>query len=226
MKVLITICARAGSKRLPGKNVKKFHGKSLIQWTIDQAIEFQRSWDCDIVVCTDIDQIFYDVLALGRPDELNGDDVPKLDVIRYALRQTEIKENPYDVVIDLDVTNPCRTAYDISNATHQFERSDIPTLISVVPARRRPGFNMVFSMGGRTYLAADSRLDTLNEFYDLNAAIYIYSSDWLAKGKIHPVEFNSGIYIMEPWQAFDIDTQVDWEIAELMFEKYLLNERK
>ena len=38
-KILILIPARGGSKGIPNKNIKKFNGKPLIEWSIKSALE-------------------------------------------------------------------------------------------------------------------------------------------------------------------------------------------
>lgn len=237
MNTLITICARAGSKRLPGKNVKLFNGKPLMEWTIIQAkriLSEDLGGDFDIAVFSNI---FFDKWMLKyhskdcvpsipycyRPDELNGDDVPKLKVIRYGVDKSEkFFDKKYDIVIDLDVTAPCRLPEDIKNAYRQFLEHKPPTLFSAVPARRTPNFNQILQNRiGRLYTSLLNR--PFGFFYDMNASIYIYDREWLNDEQIvHPVYSDSQIYVMQDWQAFDIDTPTDWEICEYLFRKHIL----
>ena len=51
--ILITICARGGSKGIPKKNIFLVNGKPLIAYTIDFAMEFKNHIDCDIILSTD-----------------------------------------------------------------------------------------------------------------------------------------------------------------------------
>ena len=58
MKVLITICARGGSKGIPGKNIKPINGKPLIGYSIDSAKKFQQLYpDTEIALSTDSEEI-------------------------------------------------------------------------------------------------------------------------------------------------------------------------
>ena len=41
-KILLVILARKGSRRIKSKNIKKFNGKPLVVWTIEQALRFQN----------------------------------------------------------------------------------------------------------------------------------------------------------------------------------------
>ena len=57
MKILITICARGGSKGIPGKNIKQLNGQPLIAYSINIAKEFAIRYNADIALSTDDDQI-------------------------------------------------------------------------------------------------------------------------------------------------------------------------
>ena len=46
--ILITICARGGSKGIPGKNIKQINGKPLIAYTIQAAQAFAKKHNADI----------------------------------------------------------------------------------------------------------------------------------------------------------------------------------
>ena len=90
--ILVTICARGGSKGLPNKNIKPLLGKPLINWTIEQAKEWREQSDCKIAICSDSQKI-YNVVSdylddttffIPRPPSLAKDDTPKMDAIRYA----------------------------------------------------------------------------------------------------------------------------------------------
>ena len=125
MKTLITILARAGSKGLPNKALLPFNGKPLIEWTIRAAQDFAKAnfKIPDIVVATDSAEVFNLAGNLGecartRNPEFATDAAGKVDAIRDVLicKENEPVSSIYDSVIDLDVTNPCRTVEDIENA--------------------------------------------------------------------------------------------------------------
>ena len=120
MNILITICARGGSKGVKDKNIRLLSGKPLITHTIDLA----KNWDkaSKIICSTDSDRIAEVARQSGaeipfiRPVELATDSVGKIDVIRHALINCEKKYNlRYDIIVDLDCTNPMRTIEDLDN---------------------------------------------------------------------------------------------------------------
>jgi N-acylneuraminate cytidylyltransferase/CMP-N,N'-diacetyllegionaminic acid synthase len=233
MNALITICARKDSKRLPGKNILPFCNRPLISWTVYQAEVFKKRMflkgnhktpNIDIILCTDIDDQKLKCLDLpifDRPNyELNNDDAQKIKVIRYAAdRAEDYFKRKYEIVIDLDVTSPCRLVNDIITAFNIGVVEKPPTLFSVVKSRKKPNFNQItFSKDGITKL-----LDEVTPVYDLNASIYIYNREWLKKGINDPICRNSCLLFMQPWQAFDIDTRDDFDIVEFLFQKHILD---
>ena len=124
MNILITICARGGSKGIPGKNIKPINGKPLIGYTIDVANKFKATFkDVDIALSTDSDKISEVARSCGlssdykRPDYLANDTVGKIDAIKDILLYSEKKNHcSYEYVLDLDVTSPLRTLQDLEAA--------------------------------------------------------------------------------------------------------------
>ena len=240
MKPLIMICARKGSKRLPDKAIKPFYGKPLIQWTIEQADHFSKN-KYPIVICTDIklpQQVYNlkygsQVLTIGRSKEVSGDGVPKLATIRYALRKTEeFTQKEYGCVIDLDVTNPARKPNDIASAYGIFESGRFDNVFSVTHARKSPYFNQVQYHFG-AFLSAGRKMDDLCNLnglpavFDMNASILILKRQWLLDERNdHPVCLGSGMYLMGDWQFVDIDTELDFKLAEFLFVGNMFKDRE
>ncbi|NDB69694.1 MAG: acylneuraminate cytidylyltransferase family protein, partial [Methylocystaceae bacterium] len=89
MKILALVTARGGSKRLPGKNLRKLDGIPLIVWSINIAKGVDTI--CDILVSTDspsIANVARDAGALVpwlRPAELATDTATSVDVSLHAL---------------------------------------------------------------------------------------------------------------------------------------------
>lgn len=245
MKILLTICFRKGSKRLPDKNIKILHGKKLYEWTWEQATKFKEYYadtqDIDIVLCTDYNREFIhtinseilwgynDITFLDRPVGLSGDTIPKLDIIKYILNKMETKEQiSYDCIVDLDVTAPLRMIADINNCVEKFDNFNCQTtLFSVTDARRQPWFNQIIcSTKSRNIFQPINKLENWR-CYDMNASIYVYNAGWLSRTKSKtPIQPNSILYFMKDWQAFDIDNQNDFNIVEFLFAKHILKEEE
>ena len=104
-----------------------------------------------------------------------------------------------------------------------FKEKQPPSLVSVVPARRIPHYNMVRqSPDGRVYVTDAQRgLDDWR-YLDLNANINIYSREFLEQDYNHPVTFGTVAYEMPAWTFCDIDHRHEFVAAEAIFKEYVL----
>lgn len=227
--VLCTICARGGSKGVKNKNIKNINGKPLIAYTIEQAIKSQL-FD-HIVVSTDSDDISRVAKEYGaevffkRSDEMASDTAGKLDVIRDTFVKSEVYYNKrYDYLIDLDATAPLRSIDDIFNSFTQFKKADNDNLITAMPSRRSPYFNLV-EVNKEGIVSLSKTLDNkvvrrqdAPETYDMNASIYIWKRDVILNENSIFLE-KTGLYVMPEERSIDIDNPLDFEFVEFILGK-------
>ncbi len=234
MKILFTICGRAGSKGIKNKNIKDFLGKSLPLYTlsaIDLYLKSHPECEYDIAINTDSEELISIMVNSGmrtvevikRIPELCGDTVGKIDVIRNSMEIMEDRKKVvYDIIVDLDITSPLRREKDIENLieTHTKTNADLTT--SVVLARRNPYFNQLKrgkngfeKVCGANYTARQQA----PEIYDMNASLYAYSPNHLRSGrsvldgKIETIEmYDTGV--------LDLDHENDMELMKVI-AKYL-----
>lgn len=227
--VLCTICARGGSKGVKNKNIKLLNGKPLIAYTIEQAKAsglFKH-----IVVSTDSDLIAEVAVQYGaevffkRDSRMSSDTAGKLEVIKDAfVRSEQYYEKQYDYLIDLDATAPLRNIDDIKNSFAQFSRDDNDNLITAMPSRRSPYFNLVeVGNDGKVYLSkklesAILRRQDAPKSYDMNASIYIWKRNVILNEKTLFLD-KTGLYVMPEERSIDIDTELDFEFVEFMMRK-------
>ncbi len=231
MNILVTVCARKGSKGVPGKNIRTLNGKPLIAHTLTQAKAWGKAKR--IVVSTDGDEIARIAAQYGaeipnlRPVELAQDDTPKIDVIRHTWRETEKTFNEsYDVVVDLDVTAPMRTIGDLEKCYELFLKHTPMTLFSVVSAHRNPYFNMV-EVNGQGFARLCKELpkgvhsrQKAPRVYDMNASIYFYSRDFMLSEDLKsPLCEKSIIYEMGVLSGYDIDREIDFKFIEFLMQQ-------
>ena len=229
MNILCTICARGGSKGVPNKNIKALNGAPLIVHTIKQAIE-SGLFD-HIVISTDSKEIADVALLAGvecwflRPKNLSTDKASKLDAIRHAVSEAEIRFNQcYDLVVDLDATSPLREVSDIQNSLNYFLESNASNLITASPARKNPYFNMVEydedevrlvkSIKG---LGSPQSRQAAPIVFDMNASIYIWKKSALFEDTFL-INKNTVLYEMPEERSIDIDTMMDWYLVELIMK--------
>lgn len=235
--LLITICARGGSKGIPGKNIKPLNGKPLIGYSIDLAKQVQLKYgNVSIALSTDSEDIINIARSYGlytdykRPDYLSNDTVGKIDAITDILLFSEKKEQiKYDYVLDLDVTSPLRNIDDIESAFAVLESdSNAVNLFSVSDAGRSPYFNMV-EKKENGYFAQVKKIQgdvftrqSAPKVYDMNASFYIYRRIFFDLGYKGAITDRSLIYKV-PHICFDLDHPIDFEIISFLMENNKLD---
>ena len=236
MNILFTLCGRAGSKGVKGKNARDFMDIPLAWYSLAGIALYQEKYvrpedNIKSVLNTDselliqlIEQVKKEVpvAVLRRDESLAGDRVPKVAVILDCLMRAEREFGmSFDIVVDLDITSPLRKVEDIKNAVdRKAQRNDVDVVYSVVPSRRNPYFNMVKEENGLFCKAIPSNFTTRQEapiFYDMNASIYAYSPKAL-KEKDQPTFFNSGCdaVVMQDTGILDIDSEEDYELMQVI----------
>ena len=228
-KVLCTICARGGSKGVKNKNIKEINGKPLIAYTIEQA-KNSKLFD-HIVISTDSDDITNIAKEYGaevffkRSAEMASDTAGKLDVIRDAFVRSEKNYNKqYDYLIDLDATAPLRDTEDIIKSFEQFLQDNNDNLITAMPSRRSPYFNLVEQdKDGKVHLSKtldDSvvRRQDAPKSFDMNASIYIWKRNTILHENSIFLE-NTGLYVMPEERSIDIDTEIDYKFVEFLMRE-------
>lgn len=235
MHILITICARGGSKGIPGKNIKIINGIPLIAYTIKLAKKIQQKYNAIITLSTDDVEIKKIAKSFGvsseyeRPSFLATDSAGKIDTINHILLYEEkLAKKKFNFILDLDVTSPLRTIEDIENSLNTlFNKSDAKNLFSVNPAARNPYFNMVEKNSNGFYklIKTSSNGSVLTrqsapKVYDLNASFYWYKRSFFESGEKSVITDKSLIYEMSH-MCFDLDHDVDF-----LFMEYLLKNNK
>lgn len=224
---LATICARGGSKGLPGKNIKPLLGEPLITWSIMHA---KQSGLFDyIAVSSDSDAILevcHGVIPIRRPAHLATDSCGKLAVIEDAVAMVEsLLGFQFDTIVDLDVTSPLRIAADIIAAVDLQKQTGCSNVITGTPAHRSPYFNLVEVKDGIAALSKPSTIERRQdspECFDMNASVYIWNRD---KFMDDPKLFydDTQLYIMPRERSVDIDDQLDFDVCEMIMRRRCLH---
>lgn len=229
MKRICTICARGGSKGVKGKNIRSLMGKPLIAHTIEQA---QASGLFDAIAVSSDSEAILDVARIygikyliKRPDELATDQAGKMPAIRHCVAEVErLTGITFDMMVDLDATSPLRAVEDIHNAVAMMEKSGAGNLITAMPARRSPYFNLVeLNADGGVTLSKPPKTQILRrqdapQCFDMNASIYIWDrQSFNEKNSV----FNSDtqLYVMPEERSIDIDSEVDFQFVEFILSR-------
>jgi N-acylneuraminate cytidylyltransferase len=221
---LVIIPARGGSKGVPGKNTKLLKGKPLIQYTIDVARTLFS--DQQIIVSTD-DQSIIDVVEhLGlkvpfkRPAELATDTAGTFEVLLHAMKYAEQNGQQFDKVLLLQPTSPFRTQKNIEEAFRIYD-DELDMVVSVKETKSNP-YYVLFEENEQGYLEKSkpsnfTRRQDCPKVWEYNGAIYLMNKSRLQLTP--PIHFTKiKKYVMSEFESHDIDTPMDWMIAE-----YLVN---
>jgi CMP-N-acetylneuraminic acid synthetase len=226
MSVVALICARGGSKGLPGKNIRPLAGRPLIAWSIAQARAVARI--DRVIVSTDSEQIAAVARDAGaevpfmRPAELARDDSPEWLAWRHALSHLKDADGRYpDILITVPATAPLRTPADLEACLTEYDKGEADMVITVTEAHRNPYFSMVkrdtdgtvslvIPPQGRVFRRQDAPA-----VYDITPVGYVTSPEFvmtrngLFEGRVRTVQIPAE-------RSVDIDTLLDFRIAELL----------
>ncbi len=229
MELLITVCARGGSKGLANKNIRPILGIPLIAYTVRNALKYAKRMGADTALSTEDKRIRSIAAEYGlsstydRPADLATDTSGKIAVLRDLVTYEErTRKKTYDFILDLDVTSPLCTLTDLDEAFKILNKDPHAlNLFSVNPAHRNPYFNMVEKAQDGYYQLCKipetpilSR-QTAPKVYDLNASFYYYRRAFFDMGYRNAYTERSLVYVM-PHICFDIDTPTDFEFLEYL----------
>jgi CMP-N-acetylneuraminic acid synthetase len=232
-KLLITICARGGSKGIPRKNIRKLAGKELIAYSINHAEQFKSFCETKhgmhvfIEISTDDIEIKQVAESFGiqnnylRPDFLANDTAGKLDVLKDITEYSEkSKSILYDYILDLDVSAPMRSMTDLEKGLNLFLGDDNSTnLFSVSSANKNPYYNMVEQNDDGYYRLCKTAGTFLSrqkapEVYEMNASFYFYHRKFFNTSEFKIFE-RALIYNMTH-ESFDLDNIIDFEFLDFL----------
>lgn len=224
--VIALICARGGSKGLPGKNLRLLAGKPLIGWAIEAATAVRRI--DRVIVSTDSNEIADMACSFGadvpfkRPMDLARDDSSEWLVWRHALNFLKESDGVYpDALIVVPPTAPLRSVMDLELCLKVYEEGGSDVVITVTDAHRNPYFNMVkINPSGVIELVMPGestifRRQDAPVVYDMATVAYVVNPEFVMT---HKGVFEGRVrHVHIPVErALDIDTLMDFKIAECL----------
>lgn len=234
MRTLVLITARAGSKRVPGKNTRLLHGKPLIYYSIQHAKSLQ---DVQCIALSTDDSAAAEVarsegiLVIDRPVQLATDDATTLDVVIHSLDYLDSIKKNFDFVILLQPTVPIREQSVLNDALRILKTSGCDSVTSHYKLDTcHP--NRLKRLDGKKLLPYDDieiqniPRSELPAVYCRDGSIYAFRSEV-------PYKYNSLVgvdqcaVISNEGYCVNIDTEKDWIIAEALMKyhgQYLIKE--
>ncbi len=236
MNILGIVTARGGSKRLPGKNIRSFLGKPLLAWTASVGLE-SNVLD-RFILSTDDEQIAQVGLDCGlevpfmRPPEYATDTSSSFDPIFHAV--TWLKEHDNydpDWVVLLEPSCPGRQVNHIQDVAQIIQNHDgidsvvgvslVDPKYSVYKQLKIDTSHMLTRViDGAQVKDMKHRNQDVSESYYINSAIYAFKVSSMYSTKTLWGENTYG-YEMDSVYALDIDTQRDFDYAELIMKEII-----
>lgn len=226
---LIIIPARGGSKGIPRKNIKLLDGKPLIAYSIEVAGTVAPDRDL-IILSTDDAEIARVAREWGldvpymRPDSLAGDTTGTREVLLHAMDWADSRGINYDCVLLLQPTSPLRTADDVRKALDLYS-PDIDMVVSVVESAANPYYDCFETTpDGFLHISKGdgslTRRQDAPDAWQYNGAIYVINPESLRRMPMGAFPRRIPM-IMKRENSIDLDTPLDWTIAEA-----IMNSRK
>ena len=228
MKILCIIPARSGSKGIPHKNIKLFHEKPLLVWSINQAQ--QSKYDMRIIVSTDSQEYATIANSYGaetpflRPSEISQDLSNDYECIKHSLDWLKNNENYIpDIVLQLRPIQPLRKIETIDKCLDIFieNMNNYDSLRTVVEFEKSP--YKMYNIIDNQLIPLFNEINNIKEPY--NQCRQVLPKTYLHNGYIdifntHIIHNNTITgkhiypYIMNKHDVIDIDNNDDWIKAE------------
>lgn len=221
MRNICIIPARGGSKRIPHKNIRSFLGKPIIAYSIEAAIN-SRCFD-EVMVSTDDEEIARIAVQYGakvpfmRSDNTANDYATLSDVVKEVLDKYSSQGIHFDYMCCILATSPLLRSEDILSGYNKLRHSDFSSIVPVVqfsyPIQR--SFKIDES-GELSYIwpeySKSRSQDLTPSYHDAGSFYWHVVSKWLS-GDIH-----RGAIVVDESTVQDIDTEQDWNLAELKYK--------
>ena len=227
---LAVIPARGGSKRIPRKNIKMFHGQPMIAWSIQAAIDsgcFDEVW-----VSTDDEEIAAIAQAYGakvpflRPAHLSNDFATTADVMAHAVEEFDKLNHVIpDYVCCLYATAPFINSKALKKGLELMPKYQYALAITEYqfPIQRslKKDINEgLYLIEANSFVKRSQDLDLA--YHDAGQFCWGWAKSWLNKEQIFSV--STGGVILPKYLVQDIDDEQDWKRAEMIFEVFKRNQ--
>ena len=233
-RILGITLARGGSKSVLEKNIRPISGIPLIGYTISEALKSQ--FLTRYIVSTDSSKIQQLAIKYGaecpfiRPKELSTDEASSVSALQHAVDWIEDQEGEaYDFVVELMCTNPMKTVEDIDSSIEKLITTGADSVIAVHvledhhPARIKKIVNDKIEDFCIQEVPESRRQDLKPNAYIRSGSIYALKRNHLMIDSRRYGSENSRPYILPVDRAVNVDTEIDFLIAEVLIKKSKYN---
>ena len=225
MSNLLIVPARGGSKRIPKKNIRNFLGKPIMAYSIEAAIK-SNLFD-EIMVSTDDEDIAEIAVNYGakvpfKRSKKNSDDyATTFDVVEEVVLKYKSLNKTFDFICCLYACAPFVTANKLTDAFELLQKESFDSVLPTMPF----GFPVqrafkIDSKNKTTFFYPEFSLtrsqDLEHSYHDAGQFYWMNTDKCLQKKAV--LTDNTGSIVISEMEAQDIDTEIDWKLAELKYE--------
>lgn len=217
------ILARGGSKGIPGKNLKRIEGMTLIARIAFEAVKSR--FDPVYVYSDNVDILnearLVGAMGVERPEEVSGDQIASEATVKAFLKQEDPRGNQFRALALLQCTTPFLKQRHLDAAWKKFTKSDFD---SVVTATR-----MIKFLGYEKF-NKHSEFIPLHPYRDLRQSMSW--GEWVENGGLYlatrflwdhnrRIGQKCGVVEMSWWESLEIDDPIDLEVARRLADLFL-----
>ena len=226
MKNIAIITARSGSKRLPHKNIMPLAGKPLMAYSIEAALE-SGIFDT-VMVSTDSEEYAKIAREWGaevpflRSAENSSDKAGSWEVMREVLDYYKSIGEEFDMFTLLQHTSPLRNAEDLKGAYQMYNEKNAKSIVSVCEAESKMATFNTIADDGSLYNWVNHGTSVYEKgktVYRLNGSIYMVRVSTFPED-LNIYKDNCLAYVMPQERSMDIDTELDFVIAEAVLKHF------
>ena len=225
VKILGVTLARGGSKSVPNKNIRPSLGVPLIGYTISEAL--RSKFITRYIISTDDQEIQEVAVKFGaeapflRPKKYSTDVASSVSALQHAVDWVEKEEGiKYDYVVELMCTNPTKLVKDIDSCIDKLVKTGADSVIAVHKLEDHHPIRIKKIVNGKIVdfclpeIAEMRRQDLKPDAYIRSGSIYALRRDHLMKDGLRYGTENSMAYILPTDRAVNVDTKIDFLVAE------------
>lgn len=220
------ITARGGSKRIPRKNIRRFRGKPMLAWSIEAALQSDR-FD-SVMVSTDDVEIADIAQSLGadvpfmRTAETSDDFSTTADVLKEVLTTYSQQGVEFDNSCCIYPTAPFLKASDLQEGYTKLQSGEFDVVMPVTAFSYPIWRSLKREENGRITFNFPENLNSRSQdlppaFHDAGQWYWFRTKEFLNSGTL--LGKNTGSVQLSELQTQDIDTEEDWELAEIKHQR-------
>lgn len=207
------------SQRVKNKNFKLLGHKPLFSWIIDSLLEVDEIGEVLLNIqgkkLIDLISAKYSsqsrLKVFEREELLEGHEVPMTKIISNTILNAK-----YETIINTHSTNPFLSPTSISNALEIFKKNKIPIFsVNVFQSRFYDKNIKPINHNPKELLQTQD----LDKIYEENSCLYIFNKDEFLSKKTRIFE-NSKVFPLNKIESIDIDTNEDWQLAEMIAKSF------